>query len=152
VYVSENNQYGEFTPWASVTAGGSIAQRGRSYGIESTDVDGNDAVAVHEAATAAVARARAGEGPSLLVCDTYRHKGHSRHDDPRRYRPADEVEHWLARDPIALLRPSLDPDAATRIDEEIAAEVAAGLEAARAAPEPDPGDGLGGTKEATWAS
>lgn len=152
VYVCENNQYGEFTPWAAVTGGGSIAQRGAAYGIDSADVDGNDVLVVREAATTAVARARAGDGPSLLVCDTYRHKGHSRHDDPRRYRPADEVERWLARDPIALLRQSLDAEAANRIDDEIGAEVAAGLEAARAAAVPDPHDGFGATKEELWVS
>ena len=91
VFVCENNLYGEFTPMASVTAGGEIAARAGAYGIPSEVVDGNDVWAVREAAAGAVARARAGEGPTLLECETYRHFGHSK-SDPAPYRPPEEVE------------------------------------------------------------
>jgi acetoin:2,6-dichlorophenolindophenol oxidoreductase subunit alpha len=150
VYVCENNQYGEFTPWRSVTGGNSIVGRGLSYGIDSFDVDGNNVLAVCDAAGRAVTRARAGAGPSLLVCDTYRHKGHSRHDDPRRYRPTDEVERWLARDPLTVLEGQVDRVAAARIRQAITDEIDAALAAAQAAPGPDPTDDLTATKEAAW--
>lgn len=152
VYVCENNQYGEFTPWRSVTGGGSIASRGLAYGIPSQDLDGNDVLAVRAAAAQAAARARTGEGPSLLVCDTYRHKGHSRHDDPRRYRPGDELEHWLARDPLILMESRLDRRTAEAVKEVVAAEIEAALAAAMSAPAPKLADSMMATKEPGWES
>ena len=80
VYVCENNFYGEFTPMASVTAGGEIGIRAASFGMQSQVVDGNDLWAVREAALDAVERARSGAGPTLLECQTYRHFGHSKSD------------------------------------------------------------------------
>src|SRR5438270_2253263 len=77
VFVCENNFYGEFTPMAAVTAGADIAGRARAYAIPAATVDGNDLWAVHAAASEAVSRARAGDGPTLLECRTYRHYGHS---------------------------------------------------------------------------
>ena len=77
VFVCENNLYGEFTPMAAVTAGVDIAGRAAAYGIPAAVVDGNDVWAVHETAREAVERARAGGGPTLLECRTYRHYGHS---------------------------------------------------------------------------
>ena len=76
-------------------------------------VDGNDLHAVHEAATEAVERARAGGGPTLLECRTYRHYGHSK-ADPAKYRPKAEVEHWLARDPLPRTRERLLADGVPR--------------------------------------
>ena len=69
-------------------------------------VDGNDLWAVHEAAGEAIARARASEGPTLLECQTYRHFGHSK-SDPAKYRPADELEAWMKRDPLTMARSSI---------------------------------------------
>jgi acetoin:2,6-dichlorophenolindophenol oxidoreductase subunit alpha len=142
LYVCENNLYGEFTPMAEVTAGGQIAARAGAYGIPFEVIDGNDLWAVHEAAREAVARARAGEGPTLIECRTYRHFGHSK-SDPATYRPDDELERWLERDPLRIARERLV--AAGIPDEEIAAleeetrqELEAAVEAARAAPFPDP--------------
>src|ERR687893_1621311 len=106
VFVCENNFYGEFTPMASVTAGGEIAIRSASFGMPSQVVDGNDLWAVREAALDAVGRARAGGGPMLLECQTYRHYGHSK-SDPAKYRPPEEVERWLARDPLDLAKARL---------------------------------------------
>ena len=147
VYVCENNQYGEFTAYASVTAGGRIASRAGAYGMPGHEVDGNDVLAVRQAARQAVDLARSGDGPTLLECHTYRHKGHSRHDDPRRYRPQEEVDAWLARDPLAVLGASLDPGAAETIKSRIAAEIEAALQAARSAPLPDPSLPASATKE-----
>jgi acetoin:2,6-dichlorophenolindophenol oxidoreductase subunit alpha len=152
VYVCENNQYGEFTPWSSVTAGGSILQRASAYGMPACEVDGNDVFAVREATRNAVERARTGKGPTLLVCETYRHKGHSRHDDPRRYRPQTEADSWLARDPLVLLERSIDDLTKTRIRNEVATQIAAALELARTGPLPDPQNPASATKEALWPS
>jgi acetoin:2,6-dichlorophenolindophenol oxidoreductase subunit alpha len=142
LFVCENNLYGEFTPMHAVTAGGEIAARAGAYGIPFAVVDGNDLWAVREAAAEALARARAGEGPTLLECRTYRHFGHSK-SDPARYRPDGELEEWLERDPLAVARKRLLDDGAS--EQEIAAaeqkvrdELVRAVEAARAAPFPDP--------------
>jgi TPP-dependent pyruvate/acetoin dehydrogenase alpha subunit len=142
VFVCENNFYGEFTPMAAVTAGGDIAGRARAYDLPSAVVDGNDLWAVYAAASEAVERARSGGGPTLLECRTYRHYGHSK-SDPAPYRPKEEVEEWLARDPLKVGRARLAEEgvAGEQID---AAEAEArtmieqAVEAALAAPYPDP--------------
>ena len=141
VFVCENNQYMEYTPIGSVTAvARPAADRASAYGLDPIVVDGNDAEAVFEVAETAIARARAGEGPSLIEALTYRHGGHSR-ADPGKYRPDDEVAAWKARDPIPAFRARLEAagvEAAVldAIDEETRAAVAAAEAEARAAPEP----------------
>jgi len=152
VYICENNQYGEFTPMASVTSGGRIAARASAYGFPGIEVDGNDPFAVRDVVTGAVARARTGTGPSLIECQTYRHKGHSRHDDPRRYRPQAEVDDWLTRDPLLLLEGRLSEESRTRIRGVVEHEIASALEAARRAPFPEPDDRGLATKEPSWPS
>jgi TPP-dependent pyruvate/acetoin dehydrogenase alpha subunit len=142
VFVCENNFYGEFTPMASVTAGADIAGRGRAYDVPSAVVDGNDLWAVYEAARQAVERARSGNGPTLLECRTYRHYGHSK-SDPAPYRPKDEVEEWLARDPLKIARERLLQEGVTAAQVEEAESSAntmieQAVEAALAAPYPDP--------------
>jgi TPP-dependent pyruvate/acetoin dehydrogenase alpha subunit len=135
VYVCENNLYGEWTAMRAVTAGGAILGRATAYGIPGVEVDGNDVLAVRDATRHAVAIARAGDGPTLLEGLTYRHKGHSR-VDPGKYRPKEEVEAWLGRDPIPRLAEQLDPETAERIRAKVEQEVEAALDAARAAPFP----------------
>ena len=147
VYVCENNFYGEFTPMASVTAGGEIGIRAASFGMQSQVLDGNDLWAVREAAVEAVGRARAGEGPTLLECQTYRHYGHSK-SDPAKYRPPDEVDRWLARDPLELARARLldlgvHNEALAAKDAEIDARMDRAVENALAAPYPDPAEDAG---------
>jgi TPP-dependent pyruvate/acetoin dehydrogenase alpha subunit len=143
VFVCENNQYMEYTPIRDVTAvERPAADRASAYGLEPIVVDGNDADAMYGVAVTALARARSGEGPSLIEAITYRHGGHSR-ADPAKYRPEDEVKSWLARDPIPLYRARLESaglDAARldAIDAEAAVKVTEAEEAAKAAPEPDP--------------
>ena len=105
-------------------------------------VDGNDVVAVRAAAGAAVDRARAGDGPTLIEAETYRQQGHSR-SDPAAYRPPGELERWLARDPIirlgdALAAAGTPPEQLTAFREQVRAEVAAAAERALAWPEPHP--------------
>jgi TPP-dependent pyruvate/acetoin dehydrogenase alpha subunit len=142
IFVCENNLYGEFTPMAQVTAGADIAGRGRAYDIPSAVVDGNDLWAVVDAARTAVARARAGEGPTLLECRTYRHYGHSK-SDPAKYRPPAEVEEWMARDPLKLARERLlelgvGEDALDAVQDDVEERMTGAIEAARQAPFPDP--------------
>jgi len=106
LFVCENNLYAMGTRQNRVMLAESIATRASAYGIPGVSVDGTDVLRVYEAARAAVQRARRGEGPTLIECRTYRHMGHSR-IDPATYRPREEVEEWLRRDPIQRLRRGL---------------------------------------------
>jgi len=150
VYVCENNLYGEWTSMFAVTAGADIAGRAAAYGFPGSAVDGNDVIAVREAAGEAVARARNGRGPTLLECKTYRHKGHSR-ADPGKYRPPEEVEEWLARDPLPRLAARLDAGLVAAIAERVGREVEQALADARSAPWPAPETDVSATKEAPSA-
>jgi pyruvate dehydrogenase E1 component alpha subunit len=101
VFVCENNQYGMSMAMREATAGGSIAGRAVAYGIAGAEVDGNDLVAVHQAVREAAARARGGEGPTLVEAVTYRYRGHSK-SDRNLYRTDEEIQQWRSqRDPIA---------------------------------------------------
>lgn len=102
VFVVENNLYGEYTPMRESTPLDDLAERAKAHAIPGVVVDGQDVDAVLAATAEAVARARAGEGPSLLEMKTYRYRGHSR-TDPAKYRPDGELARWQARDPITLL-------------------------------------------------
>jgi pyruvate dehydrogenase E1 component alpha subunit len=143
VFVCENNLYMEYTPIGDVVPPGiehPAADRASAYGLPRIIVDGNDADAVYRAAQAAFAKARAGEGPSLIECMTYRHSGHSR-ADPAKYRPEGELERWLERDPIKIYRARLKEFGVG--EEQIAAiekaskdKVEAATEACKAAPPP----------------
>lgn len=107
VFVCENNLWMEYTPIASVTAVQQpAADRAGAYGLDPVLVDGNDPDAVHQVAVAALDRARSGDGPTLVEALTYRQGGHSR-ADPGKYRPDDEVQKWLARDPLPMYRDRL---------------------------------------------
>src|SRR5215207_169886 len=107
VFVCENNLYMEYTPIRSVTAVKNPAgDRASAYGLEKIVIDGNDADEVYRTAQAAFARARAGQGPSLIECKTYRYSGHSR-ADPAKYRPEGELEKWKERDPIKIYKERL---------------------------------------------
>jgi acetoin:2,6-dichlorophenolindophenol oxidoreductase subunit alpha len=107
VFVCENNLYMEYTPISAVTpVPNPAADRASAYGLERILIDGNDADEVYRTAQSTIARARAGAGPSLIEAVTYRHHGHSR-ADPAKYRPPEEVEAWLKRDPIPMYRQRL---------------------------------------------
>jgi TPP-dependent pyruvate/acetoin dehydrogenase alpha subunit len=141
LFVCENNLYGEYSPIASTTPVARIADRAASYAMAAEQVDGNDVVAVRRTAQAALERARAGEGPTLIEALTYRWSGHSR-SDPGKYRPAGELERWQARDPIERLRSELRDDGASlddcdRVGAEAQQSVADALERAKGWPEPD---------------
>src|SRR5215208_6496613 len=107
VFVCENNFYMEYTSIHAVTAvEHPAADRASAYGLEPILIDGNDVDVVYRTAQAAYARARGGDGPSLIEAETYRHGGHSR-ADPGKYRPDEEVKAWLAKDPLPRYRTRL---------------------------------------------
>ena len=116
------------------------ADRASAYGLERILIDGNDADVVYRTAQSAIARARAGEGPSLIEALTYRHHGHSR-ADPGKYRPTEEVEAWMKRDPIPLYRRRLLDTGVTEqtilaIEDEIKRAVDQATETAKASRPP----------------
>lgn len=139
VFVCENNLYMEYTPIGDVTAvKRPAADRAGAYGLEAIVVDGQDADAVFGVAKSAFAKARAGEGPSLIECLTYRYSGHSR-ADPAKYRPEGELDQWRARDPIKLYRTRLlergvAESVLSEIESKIRNEVDRATEACKAAP------------------
>jgi len=139
IFVCENNLYMEYTPIGEVTAvEHPAADRASAYGLERIVIDGNDVDEVFRAARAAFDKARAGNGPSLIECMTYRHSGHSR-ADPAKYRPAGEREEWMKRDPIQLYRSRLlaagiSEGAVTAIEQDSKRKVDAATEACKAAP------------------
>ena len=141
VFVCENNLYMEYTPIGEVTAvEHPAADRASAYGLERIVIDGNDADVVYRSANEAYARARAGKGPSLIECMTYRHSGHSR-ADPAKYRPEGELEKWKERDPLKIYRARLKQfgigdDQVAKIDAEVRKMVDAATEACKAAPNP----------------
>jgi acetoin:2,6-dichlorophenolindophenol oxidoreductase subunit alpha len=145
LFICENNLYMEYTPIGRVTAVASpAADRASAYGLTAATVDGNDVVAVAEVVSQAAARARSGGGPALIEALTYRHYGHSR-TDPAKYRPAEEVAEWMARDPLELARQRLASAGVPASDVAAAASragalVAAAIAEAKAAPPPDPGE------------
>ena len=109
IFVCENNLYAMGTRQSRIMKIADIADRASAYGMPGCVVDGNDVLAVYEAACAAVERARSGKGPTLIECKTYRHKGHSR-VDPAKYRAKEEVQEWLNKDPIKRLKQKLLSD------------------------------------------
>jgi acetoin:2,6-dichlorophenolindophenol oxidoreductase subunit alpha len=147
LFVCENNLYMEYTPISAVTAvPNPAADRAGAYGLPAEIIDGNDVIKVQETIKIAVDRARAGEGPTVIEALTYRHYGHSR-ADPGKYRPADEVERWMQRDPLVVAREQLNGlgvDAADvdAIDGRVAEMIKAAVQEAKDAPYPDPATAL----------
>lgn len=107
VFLCENNLYGEYSPIATTTAVTDIADRAAAYNMPSESVDGQDVDLMEAAIARAVERARSGGGPTLIEAKTYRYAGHSR-SDKALYRPAGELDAWLARDPIELYAKKLE--------------------------------------------
>jgi TPP-dependent pyruvate/acetoin dehydrogenase alpha subunit len=142
-YVCENNLYNEYTHYTETTAGDLIT-RPRSFGVEAEQVDGQDVRAVHDAAVRAVERARSGDGPTFLLCPTYRFYGHHVGDiDRAYYRSKDEEQRWRnERDPLDLLAATLKRDGVAEesdlevVEKDVRAEVEAAVEHALEAPYP----------------
>jgi TPP-dependent pyruvate/acetoin dehydrogenase alpha subunit len=141
--VCENNFYAMSTPITQSFKVPEVAQRAVAYGIPGVTVDGNDYFAVREAMRLAVERARAGEGPTLVECETYRIFGHSK-SDKCEYRPDAEEEAWFARDPLCLMSERLMRDfgvTEAQVDTiyaEVQADVEEAVRFAQGSPEPDP--------------
>jgi pyruvate dehydrogenase E1 component alpha subunit len=143
IYVCENNLYNEYTHYSETTAG-DILDRGRAFGVPADSVDGQDVRAVHPTASKLVERARRGDGPAFLVCNTYRYTGHHVGDINREYyRSKQEEQEWKTkRDPIKLLGEWLakenlaDSSALARIEAEVRKEMQAAVDFAIAAPYP----------------
>lgn len=130
VFVCENNGYAMYTPASQVTSGPDISGRAEAYGMPGVLVDGMDLLAVRGAARTAIARARAGGGPTLLEAKTYRFRGHSGSDSGT-YRTKQEVAAWEARDPLRTWRARLLAEGLAEADlERVEAEVEAEIEAA----------------------
>jgi TPP-dependent pyruvate/acetoin dehydrogenase alpha subunit len=137
--VCENNRYGEYTPFESVTAG-ELRGRPESMGVPAETVDGMSVWAVRDAAARALAHVRAGDGPAFVEALTYRYVGHSR-SDPGAYRPDGELDEWKGRDPIVLLRAQLEEDGLAgatldAIEQEVSDELEQMRERGLAAPFP----------------
>ncbi len=147
IFVCENNLYAMGTRQSRAMAIENVADRAIAYGIPGEVVDGNDVLAVYEVAWKAVERARKGEGPTLIECKTYRHKGHSR-IDPAKYRPKEEVEEWLAKDPIKRFKERLLQTNALveaeiqQIEKEVSAEIEEAVKFAMESPYPTPEEAL----------
>src|SRR5262245_32233130 len=141
IFVCENNLYMEYTPIGDVTAvEHPAAGRAAAYGLEPIIVDGQDADEVYRAAMTAYEKARAGGGPSLIECKTYRYSGHSR-ADPAKYRPEGELDKWKQRDPIIIYRERLKQfgvgqDVIEGIEQDVKQHVDEATERCKAAPPP----------------
>jgi len=140
IFVIENNQYAISVPVRHEVAG-SLTERAKGYAMHSEEVDGNDILEVYRAASEAVARARAGGGPSFIECKTYRHYAHTSEDDDK-YRPPEEIEEWKKRDPIGILKQYLvesrllDQETENAIDDRAVTSVSDAVKVADAAPDP----------------
>jgi pyruvate dehydrogenase E1 component alpha subunit len=145
IFVCENNLYGFSTHYARTLAVKDIADRAVAYGMPGGVVDGMDVEAVHAAAGEAVDRARAGDGPTLLECKTYRFRGHSRFEDPS-YRTKEELAQWRKRDPIDVYASRLsesygaEADAIETLESQVREKLEAAVRFAETSPDPQPED------------
>lgn len=144
LFFCENNLYAMGTRYERVAPTPHVADRAKGYGIPGVIVDGNDVLAVKAVVAEAAARARSGQGPTLIEAKTYRHLGHSKGDRDRRYRSREEEQEWLQRDPIlrcaARLRElgALDEERDALLRAEVEEEVEEAVRFARESPWPDP--------------
>ena len=148
VFVCENNQYGMGTPQRKHQHIKDISIRADAYGIPGVSVDGNDVIKVYEIANEAIARARRGDGATLIECKTYRFHGHHVGDPGTSYRTRDEVEEWKQRDPILRLRTvmseeeGLSESELDTIESEVVEELQQAIQFAKDSPSPQPEDAL----------
>ncbi|CAI8033724.1 Acetoin:2,6-dichlorophenolindophenol oxidoreductase subunit alpha [Geodia barretti] len=144
IFCCENNGYAESTPVEYALSTSRVSDRAPGYDMPGIHVDGMDVFAVFDAAREAVARARAGEGPSLLECRTYRFYGHTVFDNPLSYRTQEEEDHWRGRDPLKLFRETvihqgeITAEELDSIDTEIAALMEEAVKFADESPLPEP--------------
>ena len=143
LFICENNMYATEVPYSYASRNTEVAQRAAGYGIPGVSVDGNDVLAIYEVAGAAARRARAGGGPTLIECKTYRTRPHAEGMRDGSYRTPEEVESWKRRDPIQMLYTTLtterlaSTDELSGIDAEVQAQIAEAYEFAKNSPYPD---------------
>ena len=143
IFVCENNRYAESTPFEYSVAGGSVSNRAEGYGMPGVTVDGQSVLDVFEVAKEAVARARSGEGPTLIEAQTYRYLGHAGHDDPLTYRSEEEQSFYMDRDCITSFRRYFldgsfaDEDELDNIDLQCQEKIAVSVQYADDSPFPD---------------
>src|SRR6476620_2947499 len=143
VFICENNQYAYSVPLEKSMAIDDVAIRAEGYGFDGVAINGNDVLAVYQASLGAIARARAGDGPTLIECKTYRWHGHSEHDKAF-YRTDEELAMWKSRDPIPTFttylqsRHVLDDQKMKEIEARVAATIDEAVEFAMNAPDPAP--------------
>ena len=148
IFICQNNLYAESTPQRIHQKVQDISIRGGSYGIPGVSVDGNDVIAVYEATSEAVERARKGLGPTLIECKTYRWLGHYVGDPSTTYRTKEEVEEWKKRDPLKLYQTNLlkrrvcSEKDLYDIDQRIEKEIEEAVKFAQSSPDPNPEDAL----------
>ncbi|MCC6747439.1 MAG: pyruvate dehydrogenase (acetyl-transferring) E1 component subunit alpha [Deltaproteobacteria bacterium] len=146
LFYVQNNGWAISIPLRQQTCSETLAQKAHAYGMPGLQVDGNDVLAVYVAAEQALGHVRSGKGPFLLEAETYRVESHTTADDHRRYRPAEELEPWLRKDPIVRMRRYLErrglwsAAAESRYLEALAVEVEAEVEKLETLPAPDPVD------------
>jgi acetoin:2,6-dichlorophenolindophenol oxidoreductase subunit alpha len=147
IFVCENNQYAYSVPVEKSMAIDDVADRAESYGFDGVAINGNDVLAVYQATQGALARARKGEGPTLIECKTYRWHGHSEHDKAF-YRTKEELAMWKSRDPIPTFAAYLkglheiSDDQVADLEARIKATIDDAVEFAANAPDPDPADAV----------
>ena len=142
IYMCEENKYAEFSPNENFLAVRDVTTRAVPFGFPSVKVDGNDVVTVYQTVATAAERARAGDGPSLIIADTYRMEGHTI-GDPLTLRPKGEADEWRERDPITRMRSMLvergllDGERAEAMVEAATREIKSAVEFAQASPDPE---------------
>jgi TPP-dependent pyruvate/acetoin dehydrogenase alpha subunit len=148
LYICENNMYAAQTAAAETHAMPDVAGRAAGYGIPGVVVDGNDIFAIYQVATRAIARARAGEGPTLIECKTYRWRAHTERIGQPDFRTEEEIEAWKRKDPIAQLLGQLKAQGAMTdtdwqaMHKEVLATIGAAVAFAEASPFPTPEQAL----------
>ncbi len=147
LFICENNQYAYSVPLEKSMAIDDVADRARGYGFDGVAINGNDVLAVYQSTQGALARARAGDGPTLIECKTYRWHGHSEHDKAF-YRTQEEVAMWRSRDPITTFTTYLTgmnvltDEHIQEVDARITADIDDAIAFAMDAPDPDPADAV----------
>jgi TPP-dependent pyruvate/acetoin dehydrogenase alpha subunit len=143
IYVCENNLWAVNVPSSYSLAVPDVADRAKGYGIPGRIVDGNDVLAVYEAGQEAIAHARAGNGPTLIECKTYRHRRHTERADQPDARPKEEIEAWMAKDPIDRLvahlmsqQGQLSAEEWTAMDADVMSKIEAAVDFAKTSPFP----------------
>jgi acetoin:2,6-dichlorophenolindophenol oxidoreductase subunit alpha len=147
LFVCENNQYAYSVPVEKSMAIDDVADRAESYGFDGVSINGNDVLAVYQTTQGALARARAGDGPTLIECKTYRWHGHSEHDKAF-YRTDEELAMWKSRDPIPTFTTylkglkTLTDDKAAEIEARVKQTIDDAVDFAQSAPDPNPEDAV----------